>query len=287
MKTTIQEVRKKSQERLKSCSKTIERTLEQLCQRLEQGYSGAMARYIKAMSCFHRYSIQNMFLILGQKPEAIHVAGFRTWNKLHRKVKKGEKAIRIFAPVAIKQRDPPQESESSQGPEEKEQESTLFFRTVCVFDVSQTEGQELPQPTGAQGEASGLIPALEKGIQEAGITVAYQDTGRALGKSLKGKIVIKPGMSTAETFGVLAHEYAHELLHQGGAKESRPVRELEADAVACVVCEYFGIESLEASADYIKMWNGDKQVLIQRMERIRQCANTIIARIEPHTDSPA
>ncbi len=288
MKATTVNVQELSKQRLQACSKTIERTLEQLCQRLEEGYSEAMEQYIKAMSCFHKYSFQNMLLILGQMPDATHVAGFRTWTRLQRNVKKGEKAIRIFAPVIIKKRNRQEEDKNVEEPEEPEEEEiTPFFRTVCVFDVSQTEGQELPSATEAQGDAKNLIPALEKGIRDTGISVAYENTGQALGKSCKGKIVIKPGLSSAETFSVLAHEYAHELLHRKGGPESRSIRELEADAVACVVSEYFGIKALEASADYIQLWNGDKQALLQCMERIRRCADNIIARIELYAGCPA
>ena len=86
-------------------------------------------------------------------------------------------------------------------------------------------------------------------------------------------------MSSSETFSTLVHEYAHILLHHHGPKNrtlDRSVRELEADAVACVVREYCGIDCLAAGTDYIQMWDGDKRKLFEWLEWIRNCASRII-----------
>lgn len=233
------------------------------------------------MSLFHKYSINNLFLIMAQKPDARRIAGFRTWQKFNRQVKKGEKGIRIFAPVMLKKKkdeNKPEPSKELIGADEND--PLLFYRTVCVFDIKQTDGADLPEPSEAKGDASELIPKIEQAITITGIELEYGDTGAALGKSCKGKIIIKPGMSSAETFSTLAHEFAHELLHQSGEpKESRSIRELEADAVACVVCENFGINAIESNADYIKLWDGDKEKLLATIGRIRECTNIIIEKL--------
>lgn len=263
------------------CKSIIDKTIERLGEQLEQGYSEGMKQYLKAMSYFHDYSINNQFLILAQKPEATHVAGFRTWQKLNRTIKKGEKGIRIFAPVMFKKHREKNGNEHIDDKKEKDDGFIRYFRTVCVFDKSQTEGSPMPEPSTTHGDASQYIPKVEQAICNAGIKLEYADTGRAFGISCKGKILIKPGMSSAETFRTLVHENAHELLHQTGKpKESKTIRELEADAVACVVSEHFGIKTMQASADYIKMWNGDKKMLLERMERIRECVSTIINEID-------
>jgi len=274
--------------RAKACQNLINKSIDKLAEQLEQGYSEAMQRYLKAMSHFHTYSLSNMFLIMSQKPEATHIAGFRTWNKLGRSVNKGEKGIRIFAPVLYKKKKDDKGKQLNETVESQDDEHIMYFRTVCVFDISQTTGDEIPQPSQTQGDATALIPKLEQAITTAGIELEYTNTGKALGKSYKGAIHIKPGMSTAQTFSILAHEYAHELLHQNEEpNEGKTIRELEADAVACIVSEYHGIQNTQSSADYIKLWGGNKEKLLERMERIRECANTIIERIEEQSNKIA
>ena len=93
-------------------------------------------------------------------------------------------------------------------------------------------------------------------------------------------------MNSAETFSTMTHELAHVILHFNDKtkKETKTAIELEADAVACVVCESFGIEAIESSSDYIQFWNGDKKVLMERFERIRTCASEIIEGIEGEQD---
>jgi hypothetical protein len=282
MKSTIPQATKPTpQEKAKDCQTMIDKTIARLGEQLEHGYSEGMKQYLKAMSYFHGYSINNLFLILAQMPQATHVAGFRTWQKLNRTIKKGEKGIRIFAPVMLKKNtDKDGKEENRDNKKFEDNEFIRYYRTVCVFDQSQTEGSPLPKPSTSHGDASQYIPKIEQAIRDAGIQLEYADTGKAFGISCKGRILIKPGMSSAETFSTLVHEYAHELLHQTGKpKDSKTIRELEADAVACVVSEHFGIQTMQASADYIMMWNGDKKLLLERMKRIRDCASTIINKI--------
>src|ERR1700740_195665 len=111
---------------------------EQLVSALQSGHSEALTGYLRAIGRFHHYSLHNVLLIASQKPNASYVAGFRTWNQLGRFVKKGEKGILILAPIVRRK---------LENEEERDEASTSVagFRTAYVFDVSQTDGQELPQ----------------------------------------------------------------------------------------------------------------------------------------------
>lgn len=165
----------------------------------------------------------NLFLIMAQKPEATHITGFRTCNNLNSQVKKREKAIRIFTPVFLKKK-----KQNDDGSEDidalKENDPILYYRTVSVFDVSQTKDDPLPEPTQVYGDASELIPLIEQTINISGIEIEYDDTCTTYGKSCKGKI-IKSGMNSTETFNTLIHEFANELLHQTSKpKESKTIR---------------------------------------------------------------
>lgn len=248
--------------------KTIQQTIERLGERLEQGYSDEMKAYLSAMARFHSYSLGNQILIMTQCPKASYVAGFRSWNKLNRYVRKGEKGIRILAPCVIKH-------------EDEQKDPLVLFKTTSVFDISQTDGEELPEGSKAKGNPGELIPHLESLIRDKGIELFYEKQFTRKGYSAKGKIVIDTTLEPAERFSVLVHELAHELLHQ--SVKDRPEKEtmeLEADAVACVVCERFGLEAIEASADYIFNWKGSKASLFDRMEWIRACASLIIQSLD-------
>ena len=185
MKTVLKE-KKKSKQQNKACQALIEKTIAKLVDQLEQGYSDGMKEYFKAMSYFRKYSINNLFLIMAQKPEATQVAGFRTWQKLNRKVKKGEKGIRILAPVVLKKKeeliDHKQDEENSI---QSNDEAIMCFRSVCVFDKLQTQGAPLPEPTRAHGDAIKLIPKMEEVIHESGIVLEYKNTGAAQGKIIQ------------------------------------------------------------------------------------------------------
>lgn len=265
-------------------NRIIQETLERLQHQLELGMSSEMKRYLQAMARFHKYSVCNQFLILSQCSHATHVAGFLTWRKFKRFVKKGEKGIKIIAPVWLKkeQKDEPRLFQNTQEKQQDTFEDTMFFRVQHVFDVSQTEGASLPQPSSAKGDARQWLPVLEKHIRSSNIYLDYKPFGTAFGVSSHNEILIRPGMSSAESFSTMVHEFAHVLLHHGSDKMklSREEQELEADSVACVVCSRFGIDAIEASSDYILNWKGDKQALLNRLERIRHCSGEIIDAME-------
>jgi len=240
----------------------------QLVAALQAGHSEALSSYLKAIGRFHRYSLNNVLLIALQKPNASYVAGFHTWNGLGRFVKKGEKGIMILAPIVRR---------TSEDDEQSKEASHRIagFRAAYVFDISQTDGKELPQTGVVTGDPSACIDRLRRFASEQRIAVDYStDIAPARGTSCGGRIALLPGQSAAEEFSTLAHELAHELLHRGDRRASttKKIRETEAEATAFVVCSGIGLETGSAASDYIHLWNGDVQVLTESLAYIRQAA---------------
>lgn len=264
--------------------KMADEALANLATALEQGQSDAMKSFLAAVGRFHRYSFGNIMLIASQKPDATRVAGFQTWKSLGRFVKKGEKGIVIIAPMVLRSKDT-----SDSGKVDGEDRTILRFRAVYVFDVSQTDGAPLPEPAAVSGDPSGYTDRLKAFIAARGITLEYLSDldatvllGKADGASYGGKIALRADLSPAESFSVLVHELAHEMLHRTD-KENRPsktVRETEAEAVAFVVSQAIGLTTGTASSDYIQLYAGDKDTLAASLDRIQHTAAAIIQAVE-------
>ena len=215
-----------------------EDALGKLAAALESGQSEALTNYLAVMARFRSYSANNCLLIALQRPSASRVAGFHSWRKLGRHVRKGAKGIAILAPMVCKKAAADSDSED-------EQTRVFGFRTAYVFAEEDTEGAELPQFATVSGDPRDYTERLSQFITARGITLEYSDRiTPAKGCSQDGAIVILPGMSPAETLSVLAHETAHELLHKGARRSetTKTVRETEAEAVAFVVCHAIGLE---------------------------------------------
>src|ERR1700687_4374618 len=120
--------------------------IEQLIAALNEGRSETLTQYLAAIGRFPRYSLRNVMLITSQKPTATHVAGFHTWHKLGRFVKKGEKGILILAPIVRPK------NQSDEQTETDESSTAAGFRAAYVFDISQTDGQELPEIGNVNGD---------------------------------------------------------------------------------------------------------------------------------------
>jgi hypothetical protein len=247
-------------------------SLNQLAAMLDQGHSERLTSLLATMARFHRYSLHNICLIMAQRPTATRVAGFHTWRTLGRFVRKGEKGIAILAPIVGRRRPDTDEDESR---------TVLGFRAAYVFDVEQTDGAALPEPAEAAGDPGDRMAALRSAIASHGIIVDYDDSlGGALGLSCGGRIRVLSGLPPASEFAVLAHEFAHELLHRGSDRpDSRDIRELEAEAVAFVVGQAVGLELAEAARDYILLYRGDSDALAESLERIQHTASTILRSI--------
>ena len=158
--------------------------------------------------------MHNVLLIALQKPNASYVAGFRTWNQLGRFVKKGEKGILILAPIVRRKTDDSDD-------DEKDSSRIAGFRAAYVFDVSQTDGQDLPHIGIVQGDPHAHTEGLRKFAAAQNIAIEYsEDIAPARGTSYGGRIALLPGQSPAEEFSTLVHELAHELLHRGDRREA-------------------------------------------------------------------
>src|SRR5206468_4430155 len=256
---------------------------------LESGHSEVLTHYLGAMARFHTYSFGNVMLIARQKPDATNVAGIRTWNTLGRFVKRGEKGILILAPMVGYRRSRQNEiateiDTDNAADERKAAQQLIGFRAVYVFDVSQTEGKELPTLTEVQGDVSGCRERLFEFVQSQGVELSYSERiAPAKGLSHGGKITLLSGLKPAEEFSTLVHEIAHEMLHRGDRRTltTKKIRETEAEAVAFVICNAIGLQNGTSSADYIQLWHGDANLLRESLEAVQQTAAVILGAITP------
>jgi antirestriction protein ArdC len=249
-----------------------DRALTDLQQALQAGRSESLKRFLDCMGRFYNYSWHNCMLIAFQMPDASYVAGFRRWLEMGRHVRKGEKGIGILAPLAYRK-------QQEDGPGQESDTVIRGFKVVHVFDVSQTEGEDLPQFAGIQGDADELLPPLEGLIHQSGIKLRDENLPLGTkGASLKGEILIADWLSPAERFAVLAHELAHEWMHGDDDRKgmAKTVLETEAEAVAYVVCRAFGFDCSTRSSDYIQLYQGDAMTLAESLQRIQRTAARII-----------
>ncbi|HMO15646.1 MAG TPA: ArdC-like ssDNA-binding domain-containing protein [Pirellulaceae bacterium] len=263
--------------------KMSDQALQELANALQQGKSEELLTYLDFCSKFHRYSFGNCMLIALQFPAAKMVAGFSRWKELGRFVKKGEKGIAILAPILSRAKQKDKDGNEGEEPEDRKARYLRGFRVVHVFDVSQTEGAEIPDLNQVEGDPGDNIERLERLVESKGIVLHYEpDLDGAFGMSKGGSISVLENMPKAQTFAVLVHEFAHELLHRGDRRSetTKTMRETEAEAVAYIVCRAVGMPSNSSSADYIQLWNGDLPMLAQSLELIRDVAANIITELE-------
>ena len=216
------------------------------------------------------------------KPDATRVAGFYAWHQLGRKVKKGEHGIRILAPMIGVRRKKDEEAEKDI--RTQNQAVLVGFRAAYVFDVSQTEGNPLPEfSERVSGNAGEYRDRLMDFVIEQGIELEFKESiAPALGMSYGGKIALLPGQSSAEEFSTLVHELAHEMLHKAERRTAttKTVRETEAEAVAFVVGKTIGLQTNRASADYIHLYHGNAALLAESLEVIQKTSAVILSALE-------
>ena len=282
--------------------------LAELTDRLENGIkelyaSGRYAEYLAAMSKFHRYSYKNALLIVLQCPTATRVAGYKVWKEeFERQVKRGEHGILIFAPsqrkrAAMVEKKDPSTGQTLYGPDGKPLMEPGFavathFVPVYVFDVGQTEGKELPNI--AVSELSGEVENFEdisarlSALSPLPIEFGpVPGTAKGYASHMEGKIVIKPGMSQVQTLKTMIHEIAHGILHSPDFLEDNPKprreKEVEAESVAYVVCQHFGIDTSDYSFGYVAGWSRGKELneLKASLDVIHSTAGNIIDAIQP------
>jgi antirestriction protein ArdC len=266
----------------------IAENVKSLIEQLEAGHSDALTAYLDAMSRFHNYSFGNILEIARQKPTATRVAGLYAWNQLGRKVKKGEKGIRILAPIiGIKRK---RDEEAEKDITKQNIRVLVGFRNAYVFDVSQTDGTELPTMREMRGTVGQNRDRILAFIKEQGIELVFTEKiAPALGISYGGRIAILPGQSEAEEFSTLVHELAHEMLHKADRRTTttKVVKETEAEAIAFVIGKAVGLDTGSASADYINLYHGNASLLIESLEVIQQASAVILAALQPPTAAEA
>lgn len=287
--------------------------LKEVTDKLEQGVrelfeSSRYMDYLKTMSRFHSYSANNLLLILLQCPHASQVAGYTTWkNDFGRNVKRGEKGIRILAPcpyqsLVEREKLDPATNLPVIGTDGRPVRETVLvrrqsFKVATVFDVSQTEGRELPR-LGVE-ELTGTVAyyhALSGAIEDLSpVPVHYKAPASPSAKGCYSHVArcvyVRPGMSQVQTLKTLLHEVSHAKLHAlpvengvitGLAEKDRRTREVEAESVAYVVCQHFGIDTSDYSFGYVAGWSRGRELeeLRASLECIRATAAELIDGIE-------
>jgi antirestriction protein ArdC len=265
-----------------TAKEAIAANVQALIEQLEQGHSEGLTAYLTAMGRFHNYSFGNILEIARQKPDATRVAGLYAWNQLKRRVRKGEHGIRILAPViGIKRK---KDEEAEKDIRIQNHAVLVGFRSAYVFDVSQTDGEELPElSTKVSGDVGERRERLIDFIVAQGIQLEFKESiAPALGASYGGKIVLLPGQSTGEEFSTLVHELSHEMLHRAErrAATTKIVRETEAEAIAFVVGKTIGLDTGRVSADYIHLYHGNAALLAESLEVIQRTSAVILSALE-------
>lgn len=228
--------------------------------------SGQFTEYLDVMSRFHSYSYRNMLLIKHQLPEASRVAGYKTWQEIGRQVKHGTHGINILAPY-VKTYDVGTGKKDENGNEIMEKQPVTRFMVVTVFDVSQTEGKELPEIarelTGDVPYFDNIMNALQKMTDyrfaiETGDVFAENPNAKGLCDYSIRTIFIRDGMSQAQTLKTAVHELFHSRNHGADMEpKSRQMKEIEAEAAAYVVCAHFGLDTSDYSFGYVASWARD------------------------------
>ena len=255
--------------------------------------SDTYKQYLLAMSKFHNYSPLNIQMILRQNPRASYVASFKKWkDEFSRSVNKGEKALRIFAPITVKKRDP-KTNEPLLDKDGKEITYTSF-KLVPVFDVSQTDGKELPKPVyelkGSYKDYGNLYKSAKEVSEANGVPISFsENTKGAKGyySPVSNEIVIKKGLSEQHTLKTIFHEMAHSDLHNLEKRAETPFNlstaELQAESVAFVVASHYGLDTSEYSFGYLANWTQDPRGLSDlegQIKIVQKEADSLIARID-------
>lgn len=288
-------------------SSNSEEKLKEVTDRLEQGItelfdSERYTDYLRVMSKFPQYSLRNTVLIAMQAPDASHIMGFEAWKDpaIGRHVKANEKGIRIIAPIKVKKQVEKIDPDSKQPVLDKNgkpvtEETEIIipkFKVVCVYDVAQTEGKELPtladELTGDVEQYKDFFAALEK-------TSPFPIAFEALGDGIKGRcnyeeqrIAINEGMSELQNIKTAIHEIAHATLHDTGIDDperlDRRTREVQAESVAYTVCQHYGLDTSDYSFGYVAGWSSGRELaeLKGSLEIIHNAAAKLIETIDGH-----
>lgn len=255
--------------------------------------SDTYKKYLVTMSKFHHYSPRNIQLILAQNPEATHVASFKKWkDDFDRSVNKGEKALRVLAPMTVKVKDP--KTKEVLLDDNGNERTRTYFKMVPVFDVSQTTGKELPKPVyDLEGtyEDYGNLYKSAKAVSEAnGVPIQFKENlggAQGLYSRQDNAITILKGMSEQQTLKTIFHEMAHSELHNVEKLLETPLkrstRELQAESVAFVVASHYGLDTSDYTFGYLASWSQDKVGLSDlegQIKIVQKEADSLISRID-------
>lgn len=240
--------------------------VSQIITSLEQDFSSFLKQdenryqeYLRTMARFHKYSVNNTMLIFLQRPEASYINSYSGWKSVGRMVRKGEKGIRIIAPVTVKVQ---KESENDPSGLRTAEEKVVAFRTAYVFDLSQTEGKELPLLNNKEliGNVSQYAKIMDAIRQISPVPIRFGDLNSITTKGYYDHtnrlIMIRKGMSELHTVKTAIHELTHALLHsEKTADKSSFIKETVAESVAYVVCNALGLDTGEYSFPYLASWS--------------------------------
>ena len=263
--------------------------IKEITEKLEQGVkdvfeSNRYKEYLAFMSKFYNYSVNNIILIMLQKPDASLIAGYKAWQtKFHRQVRKGEKGITILAPL------PHKITVEDDNGDEKEI-SWMSFRPVKVFDVSQTEGDDIPTYIESlSGDVDGYEELVSRLLSVSPVPISFEEVrGTAHGyyNRAERRIGVQTGMSERHTVKTIIHEISHAILHdkEDGKEKGADgnTMEVQAESVAYTVCNMLGLDTSDYSFSYVAGWSDGKDVkeLTASMEVIRNTAKEIITQIQ-------
>lgn len=281
-------INEKKTDRIKELSEELEDGIKKIFK------SDKYKKFLGTMSKFHDYSFRNSLLIMMQNPEATYVAGFNKWNTLNRKVNKGEKGIRIFAPAPIKKmfeqykKDEKGNFIYENGKKLTEEVEKVIpkYKITHVFDISQTNGEPLPSLTEElKGNVENFINFKKALENSTSFNVYYGEIkGEAKGycaPTLK-RIKVKENMSEIQTVKTLIHEIAHAELHTGKDGKDSATKEVEAESIAYVVSNYYGIDTSDYSFGYLAGWSSDKELVELKgsLDIIQKTAAKLIGEID-------
>lgn len=285
---------------------TKEEKTKQAFEMIEQGVkdvysSDNFRKYLSCCSKFHSYSLNNTLLILAQKPDATLVAGYNAWQRnFNRHVDKGERGLIILAPVTSKITQLMDKSDEDGNPvldengdpiKEERVINQLRFTTTTVFDISQTSGEPLPSLihnlTGSSDEILAFIDSV-KDICTIPIDYHSPSKDAVLAGGAKGyysiaedRIVLNMELEDMQIAKTLIHEYSHSILHKTTDKDSDQ-REIEAESLAFVLCDHFGIDTSDYSFGYIASYAAQDEAKLKTiLSNIQSTAHEMIDKLEP------
>ena len=291
----------------KAAAEARKKEMDEITVKLEKGVKDIFTTdsykdYLNFCAKLPRYSVNNQILIMMQKPEATMCQSFSGWKEMNRHVLKGEKGIRILAPAPYKMEREQDKLDGSGKPildkdgepvKEKVEVTINAFKPVSTFDVSQTDGD--PIPTIGVAELTGTVDGYKTLLDALKDVIPVPITFENIESGAKGyfhvednRIAVQEGMSEAQTVKTILHEAAHQALHSKEAQDasseqkSKNQKETEAESVAYIVCQHYGIDTSDYSFGYVAGWSEGKEVpeLKASLDTIRKTASDLIVKID-------